>query len=141
MIQFHNLPIEFKGKDGVLKEWLTIIASNHGSKIGSLAYNFISNEEILSINWQYLKHDYYTDIITFGYSEGEKVEGEIYISEEQVRQQASEYKVSEQQELLRVICHGLLHLIGFNDVSQEEKSRMREEEEKSLILHAQIIGN
>ena len=141
MIQFTNLPKELKGKEEGLREWLKTVARNHNSRITKLAYNFVTNEEILSINWQYLKHDYYTDIITFGYSEGSEVEGEIYISQEQVSIQASDFEATETQELLRVIVHGLLHLIGFDDQSDDEKRRMREEEEKSLILHAQISGN
>ncbi|MEQ9261977.1 MAG: rRNA maturation RNase YbeY [Owenweeksia sp.] len=141
MIQFTNLPVELEGRESDLRNWLNILAKNHQSRILKLSYNFVSNEEILSINWQYLKHDYYTDIITFGYVEGEEVEGEIYIGKDQVRTQAEDYQTTFVNELLRIMAHGLLHLIGFNDETREEKIRMKEEEEKSLILHAQISGN
>ena len=141
MIQFTNLPVELEGRESDLRNWLNILAKNHQSRILKLSYNFVSNEEILSINWQYLKHDYYTDIITFGYVEGEEVEGEIYIGKDQVRTQAEDYQTPFVNELLRIMAHGLLHLIGFNDETREEKIRMKEEEEKSLILHAQISGN
>ncbi len=142
MIQFNNLPEEeWLENVETLKSWLYQIARTHSAEIARLNYNFVSKEEILAINWQYLKHDYYTDIITFGYAEGDIVEGEVYICTEQVKAQAVDFNASEKGELLRVMAHGLLHLIGFDDHEERDKARMRQEEEKSLLLHAQISGN
>lgn len=140
MIIFSNYPSSIGSKE-LTKIWLKEIAKSHSSRIKRLNFNFVSNDELLEINRKHLNHDYYTDIITFEYGSKLRIEGEVFISTDQVAIQASEYKVSKAEEMKRVIAHGLLHLIGFNDRTEEEKAEMRIQEEKTLILHAQIIGN
>lgn len=134
MIEFIDLPGWFKGSHQELRAWLNEVASTHDSQINQLSYTFLSSGDIQTANVQYLNHDYPTDIITFGYEEGSVVSGEILIGEEVVRENAGNFNVTNQQEMCRVIAHGLLHLIGFNDSSEAERERMRAEEDKSLIL-------
>lgn len=138
MIEFIDLPSTLAEYEVRLNNWLKNLAKAHKFKIGRLVYNFVNNEEILRINKKHLEHDYFTDIITFNYVEGNKINGEIFISTEQVEEQRHDYDNNFEEELLRVIAHGLLHLVGFDDHNDEDRGIMRREEEKSLILHAQI---
>lgn len=117
-----------------LKTWLGKIAASEKRKIVSLAYNFVSDEELWRMNKQFLNHNTYTDIITFDYSEEEKVSGEIYISTDRVHENAGKHKVSFQEELLRVMAHGLLHLSGYKDKNPIQQKQMRAAEERALKL-------
>ena len=117
-----------------LKIWVERIASSNQRKIKSLAYNFVSDEELWRMNKQYLNHDTYTDIITFDYSEDNKISGEIYISADRVKENAEKLKTTFTQELLRVMAHGVLHLCGFKDKSPIELKQMRAAEERALRL-------
>jgi rRNA maturation RNase YbeY len=117
-----------------LKTWLGKIATSEKRKISSLAYNFVSDEELWRMNRQFLNHDTYTDIITFDYSEEEKLSGEIYISVDRVKENAEKHKVSFEEELLRVMAHGLLHLSGYKDKSPIQQKQMRAAEERALKL-------
>ncbi|HEU5292637.1 MAG TPA: rRNA maturation RNase YbeY, partial [Cyclobacteriaceae bacterium] len=106
-----------------------------GCRLNSLNYIFCSDEYLKEINIEYLNHKTYTDIITFNYNPGEgELEGEIYISVDRVRENAKTFKSEFQTELHRVIIHGVLHLIGFNDKSKSEKAVMREKEDSYLSL-------
>lgn len=116
-----------------LKRWLVEIADKHHHKIKSLNYLFCSDEEILEANNQYLNHDYYTDIITFDLSEKETVvEGDILISIDTVFSNAESHKVMFEFEMARVVSHGLLHLLGYNDKKRGDIERMREEEDRAI---------
>ena len=115
-----------------LRIWLCSVASSEKKKIKTLVYNFCSDEELLQINQQFLKHNTYTDIITFDYSEGEFISGEIYISIERITENAIKEKVLFEEELLRVISHGLLHLCGYKDKSTAHKKAMRIAEDKAI---------
>lgn len=117
-----------------LKLWLGKIAAAEKRKIASLAYNFVGDEELWRMNKQFLNHDTYTDIITFDYSEEEKLSGEIYISVDRVKENAEKHKVSFEQELLRVMAHGLLHLAGYKDKNPLQQKQMRAAEERALKL-------
>ena len=117
-----------------LKTWLGKIAALEKRKIASLAYNFVSDEELWQMNKQFLNHDTYTDIITFDYSEEEKLSGEIYISVDRVQENSEKHKVRFQEELLRVMAHGLLHLSGYKDKSPIQQKQMRTAEERALKL-------
>jgi rRNA maturation RNase YbeY len=121
-----------------LKTFLKNIFEREGQKLRELQYVFCSDAYLLEMNQQFLQHDTYTDIITFELSEvpGETV-GEIYISIDRVRENAARFKVSEQQELHRVIFHGALHLCGYKDKTKKEAALMREKENECLAAYFQ----
>ena len=116
-----------------LRLWLTDIAKNCDKSIGELCYIFCSDEYLLKINKEYLNHDYYTDIITFNYNQGEVISGDIFISIDTVRSNAREYaQGNEQIELFRVMAHGMLHLCGYNDKTDSEQLEMTKMEDWAL---------
>lgn len=117
-----------------IKDWVKQVAYQFNLKVGELAYLFCSDEKILEVNKEYLQHDYYTDIITFDYSEGNVISGDMFISLDTVRSNAEKYGTAYKEELLRVMIHGVLHLCGLKDKTDEEEKRMREEENKALSL-------
>jgi len=121
-----------------LKLWLSAIAVSEKKNIKNLAYNFCSDEELLRINQGFLKHNTYTDIITFDYCEGDFIIGEIYISAERVAENANKLKIQFEEELLRVIAHGLLHLCGYKDKSPEHQKKMRGAENRAIKLFKTI---
>jgi rRNA maturation RNase YbeY len=114
--------------------WLTELVGLHQKEIGDLQYYFISDSELLQMNRDVLDHDYYTDIITFDACQGDLVNGEAYISIDRVIDNAETNKVSPVVELSRVIAHGLLHLLGYNDKTQNESREMRTKEDWALSL-------
>jgi probable rRNA maturation factor len=113
---------------------LKIIAKNHNSKIENLNYIFCSDEYLLDINKTYLEHDYYTDIITFPYQQGSIVEGDIFISVDRVADNATIEKVDTVNEFYRVISHGLLHLLGYKDKSDDDQKKMSAAEDQSISI-------
>ena len=115
-----------------ISQWLKSVALGEGKKISSLCYIFVSDVAILDINKKYLKHDYFTDIITFDDSDGDIIAGEMYISIDTVKANAKDYFVEFRNELLRVMVHGMLHLCGYNDTSEAEQQQMRNAETKYL---------
>lgn len=134
MIGFTELPEVLRGNEDLLIEWLGDVASSHEARIKGLQYTFLDDKGIRDMNIKHLDHDYATDIITFGYEEGKRINGEVFIGWETVQQNAKDLGVEYREELCRVLAHGLLHMIGFDDHSDEEKKVMRNEEEKCLIL-------
>ena len=121
MITFQNTS-KFKVKDLRKKKlWLNSISNNEGKEIVSLSFLFVDDEEMLKYNKKYLKHESYTDVITFDSSADKKIAGDIIISLERVNDNAKFYQVSYNYELQRVMAHGLLHLLGYNDQNKEEK--------------------
>lgn len=114
--------------------WLGEIAATYDKRIGNLNYLFCDDEEILRVNREFLHHDYYTDIITFDYSFKDKVGADIFISLDTVKSNAEEMGVDFQEELMRVIAHGLLHLCGINDKGPGEREIMEDAENKALKL-------
>lgn len=115
-----------------LKSWITSIIKNEGKKIGDIAYMFCADEQVLESNISYLNHDTYTDIITFDYVEGDVISGDILISVDRVKENAELFNCSFEQELRRVIIHGILHLLGVGDKTEEEAVVMRKREEEAL---------
>lgn len=114
--------------------WIKEVALLNKKKVDEIAYIFCSDEKILEINKQYLQHDYYTDIITFDYSEEGLISGDIFISLDTVRSNSEKFNTNYAEELYRVIIHGILHLCGYKDKTPEEEKAMREKEEEALKL-------
>lgn len=122
--------------------WLDIVAASEGFKISEINYIFCSDEYLLQINRQYLKHDYYTDIITFDNSENQEfIEADIFVSTERVKENSHLEQTSFFSELLRVIVHGLLHLIGYDDSNLDLKQLMRNMEDKYLDLYFRTFND
>ncbi|MBR7066435.1 MAG: rRNA maturation RNase YbeY [Prevotella sp.] len=114
--------------------WIKAVAASYGRKIGEIGYLFVSDDRILEVNKEYLGHDYFTDIITFGYDEGEIISGDIVISLDTVRSNAEQYGKEYDEELHRVIIHGILHLCGINDKGPGEREIMEEAENRALAM-------
>lgn len=114
--------------------WIKLVAERHGKRVGDVAYIFCDDARILEVNRQYLKHDYYTDIITFDYTEGDVISGDIFISLDTVRSNAEKFHTDPAQELRRVIIHGILHLCGINDKGPGERAIMEQHENEALRL-------
>ena len=112
--------------------WIKDIASEYGKKVGDIAFIFCSDDKILEVNNQYLQHDYFTDIITFDYSEGIIISGDIFISLDTVMSNAEEFSISFEQELKRILIHGILHLCGQDDKTHELRIQMTEKENTAL---------
>lgn len=118
--------------------WIEMVAASHSRRVGNLHYLFVNDEEILQANRQFVNHDYYTDIITFDYSRGDRISGDIMISLETVESNAVRYSVTYFRELLRVIIHGVLHLVGINDKGPGEREIMEEAENRALTLYGKL---
>ena len=114
--------------------WVKAVAASYGKKVGEIAYIFVDDEEILRVNREYLQHDYYTDIITFDYTEGDTISGDLFISLDTVRTNAEQFGKPYEEELHRVIIHGILHLCGINDKGPGEREIMEAAEDKALAL-------
>ena len=114
--------------------WIKAVAASYGKRVGDIAYIFCDDEKILEVNRQYLQHDYYTDIITFDYTEDDLISGDIFISLDTVRSNAEEQHTTYDNELHRVIIHGILHLCGINDKGPGEREIMEAAENKALAM-------
>jgi probable rRNA maturation factor len=135
MLRFFNEDTEFKlPQKLVVKKWLTAQAKAEGHDMGDLNYIFATDEHVLSVNKEYLQHDFYTDIITFDNREfaDDPIEGDIYVSVDRVADNAAQLGVPPDQEMRRVLAHGLLHLCGYGDKTDEEITVMRAKEEAWL---------
>ena len=117
-----------------VKKWLSEVIQRRGKSVGNINYLFCDDEYLLGVNRQYLNHDTYTDIITFDYVAGGLISGDIMISTERVGENAVKFEVPFEQELHRVIVHGVLHLLGQGDKSEAEALEMRRQEEAALAL-------
>lgn len=129
MISYHfeDTDFAFKGK-AKNNLWLKMVAESEIRRIGDISIIFCSDNYILDINQRYLSHDYFTDIITFDYCEGDRLSGDLFISVDSVRENAAEYGTEFSEELNRVIVHGILHLIGYDDHTEEDIAVMRSKE-------------
>ena len=128
MIKFNGKTKQVKEYTSCFKQIIKQIVKEHHFQVGSINYVIVSDEKILEINNEALKHDYYTDIITFDYSEGKTLEGEIYISVDRVIDNAQKYNEKFHVELSRVVFHGILHMVGYKDKTKKESEKMREME-------------
>lgn len=128
-----DIKFEYKEKRRTAK-WLKLVAESEIRRLGDVSIIFCSDNYVLDVNIKYLGHDYFTDIITFDYCEGDKLSGDLFISIDSVRENASFYGTDFSEELNRVIVHGVLHLIGYDDHSEKEKKVMRQKENYYLSL-------
>ena len=141
MISYYNEDIVFRFKGRALNNrWLRMVAESEIRRVGDLSIIFCSDNYILDVNMRYLQHDYFTDIITFDYCEGNKLSGDLFISVDSVRENAAYYGVDFSDELNRVMVHGLLHLIGYDDHTEEEQKTMRQKEDYYLSLRKQLLA-
>ncbi len=135
-ITFQSEEVDFPPKIVKTRNWIKEVAKSYGKSIGEINYLFCNDEKILELNNRYLSHDFYTDIITFDYSEGGIISGDIVISLETVRSNSERYETPFEEELHRVIIHGILHLCGIKDTSPDEAKEMRAAENQALSLIA-----
>ena len=134
-IRFFNEDVNFPDiRKRVISAWLKEIISLHDKKVGDISVIFCSDSYLLDVNKQYLEHDYFTDIITFDYVEGNLISGDIFISVDRVLENSALFKVSFSEELHRIMAHGVLHLLGYKDKCDEDKVMMTEKENFSLQL-------
>lgn len=133
-----NIDFELADEPKV-KKWILAVVGAQGKRVGNLNYLFCDDSYLINVNRTYLNHDTYTDIITFDYVEGSVVSGDILISVERVRENATLFNSSFEQELRRVIIHGVLHLLGQADKTDEDAAEMRRKEESALALWNTIV--
>ena len=117
-----------------LSEWINDVAQKHSKVVGEISYLFCNDEKILEVNKEYLDHNFYTDIITFDYSEDNIISGDILISLQTVESNSQMYQTDYLEELHRVIIHGILHLCGLKDSTTEEEELMRAAENRALEI-------
>lgn len=119
--------------------WIKAVAKSYGRRVGEVGYMFVNDDKILEVNREYLGHDYYTDVITFDYDEDDVVSGDVVISLDTVASNAHLFNKTYEEELYRVIIHGILHLCGINDKGPGEREQMEAAENKALALRQQIL--
>lgn len=135
MVSFYFEDTKFVFRQKTLtRKWLKLVAESEICCLGDISVIFCSDNYILDINRKYLGHDYFTDIITFDYREGDRLSGDLFISVDSVGENAVEYGTEFNEELNRVIVHGLLHIIGYDDHTEEETAVMRAKENYYLSL-------
>lgn len=119
--------------------WIRAVAKSYGRRVGEVGYMFVNDDKILEVNREYLGHDYYTDVITFDYDEDDVVSGDVVISLDTVASNANLFNKTYEDELYRVIIHGILHLCGINDKGPGEREQMEAAENKALALRQQLL--
>lgn len=135
MISYYFQDTDFKFRDRRrTNEWLKLAAESEIRRIGNISIIFCSDNYVLDINQKYLQHDYFTDIITFDYCEGDRLSGDLFISVDSVRENSVEFGTEFKDELNRVIIHGLLHLVGYDDHTEKDIKLMRSKENYYLSL-------
>jgi probable rRNA maturation factor len=134
-VSFHSDEISFNVKNKrKLNSWILSCVSVHNKSCGDINVIFCDDEYLLSVNNTYLNHDYYTDIITFDYSQKDMISGDLFISISRVKENANELNIEFITELYRVIVHGVLHLLGYKDKTKLEKDEMRAKEDEMILL-------
>ncbi len=135
MVRYYCEDIKFLLKNKIANNrWLKMVAGSEIRTLGDISIIFCSDNYILDVNIRYLHHDYFTDVITFDYCEGDKLSGDLFISIDSVRENAIEFGTEFDEELHRVMVHGLLHLIGYDDHTPEDRKVMRAKEDYYLSL-------
>ena len=134
-VYFHSEYPKFSLKPKLkYKKWLSNVILSEGKSIGNINFIFVDDQFLLEVNMKYLQHNNYTDVITFEYTEGEKISGDIYISIDRVKENALKFDITTQLELNRVMIHGILHLLDYNDITGAEKMEIRKKEDQYLSL-------
>ena len=134
MIEF-NYETEFTlDNEGAISNWISNVILSEDKKVGEINYIFCDDEYLLQINQEHLQHDYYTDIISFDYTIGNEISGDLFVSVERVKDNAIDFNVSFEEELKRVIVHGVLHYCGYNDKSEADEFLMRSKEDEKLAM-------
>lgn len=132
MIEYnYNLDFQLENEEKI-SLWIKKTIRNYGFSLGEISYNFVSDEDLWKINMEFLNHDFYTDIISFDYKMGKQLNGEIFISIDRVRENALSFSTAFEEELHRVIIHGILHFCGVKDGTEEEEELMRKAEDRAL---------
>ena len=129
----NNIPFSLKQKNRI-RQWIEAAIQHEGKTVGEITYMFGDDAYVLQINQSFLQHDYLTDIITFDYCEGDVISGDIVISVDRVRENARLYHMRVEEEMHRVIIHGILHLCGYKDKRKKEAQQMREKEDYYLRI-------
>jgi len=142
MVDFQALDVQMPRLDfALIRGWISQVCESHGRMPGDICYQFCSDDHILKVNREFLSHDYFTDIITFDYSRGMRVSGDIVLSLDTVSSNARMMGESYDRELLRVIIHGVLHLCGINDKGPGERQVMERHENDALALLDRLKGS
>lgn len=135
MIDFNFEDVEFDLPDkNTLTDWIKLAVESEGKILGDITYVFCSDEYLWNMNKQYLNHDYYTDIITFDYVKNGVISGDLFISYDRIKDNAEKFNVSHETELLRVMIHGVMHLVGYDDMTDEDEVKIHEREDYYLNL-------
>lgn len=134
MINYNYLTDFELGSETIYDRWIWNSVKSEGYTIGEINYIFCSDDYLLKINQDYLQHDYLTDIITFDYVLGKNISGDLYISIDRVKENAKDFEVPFENELLRVMVHGVLHLMGYSDKTEKATREMRKKEEEKIKL-------
>jgi probable rRNA maturation factor len=129
----HEIKVSVKNKRSI-SNWIKEIISKHSKKTGNIQFIYTSDKEIIEVNKKFLKHNYYTDVITFDYSHDDIIEGDIFISIDTILSNSQKFATTFDEELHRVMIHGILHLIGFTDKTLAERKEMTEKENESLNI-------
>ena len=139
MITYNTIDVDMPAlPERETSAWVRAVAESYGKRVGEVAYVFCNDEKILEVNREFLQHDYFTDIITFDYTEGQRIGGDLFISLDTVRSNAELFGRPYDEELHRVIIHGILHLCGINDKGPGERELMEAAENKALDLLASM---
>lgn len=141
MIVFNSLTNFVLKSKLFYKKWIKAIAASEGYQVAEISYIFCDDNYLLELNKKYLNHDTYTDIITFDYVEGTRLSGDIYISIERVRDNARIFNQPFEQELRRVLSHGVLHLCGYKDKRKSDAQLMRQKEDAAIALYENMLFN
>ncbi|MEY8020386.1 rRNA maturation RNase YbeY [Muriicola sp. SD30] len=138
MVEYvYNTKYSIKDEDKYT-EWFKKVIASESKYAGDLVYILTDDSEILKVNQDYLGHDYFTDIITFEYNKDNEVSGDIFISLDQIKENAENYSVTFEEELRRVMVHGILHLLGYDDKTDKDREKMRElENQKMKMFHVE----
>ncbi len=134
MIEFHYESDFQLTSEPDYSDWINRVVESEQRNLGDLVYVFCDDEYLLNMNQKYLMHDTYTDIITFDYGQGSVISGDIFISTDRVWENALKFEATFEEELLRVMVHGVLHLVGYVDKSKDDKLLMREKEEQKIKM-------